>query len=63
MKLVSYRKGKNTPFRIGAMLDKKNVLDLEYAFRQMEIANGGEGTENFTTARMPFFSLGRLHLN
>lgn len=58
MKLVSYRKGKNTPFRIGAMLDKKNVLDLEYAFRQMEIANGGEGTENFTADPNAFFLAG-----
>ncbi|AVQ99823.1 2-hydroxyhepta-2,4-diene-1,7-dioate isomerase [Oceanobacillus iheyensis] len=58
MKLVSYRKGKNSPFRIGAMLDKKNVLDLEYAFRQMEMANGGEGTENFPADPNAFFLAG-----
>jgi acylpyruvate hydrolase len=58
MKLVSYRKGENTPFRIGTMVDEKKVMDLEDALRQMEMANGGEGTENFPADPNAFFLAG-----
>ncbi|WP_042222541.1 fumarylacetoacetate hydrolase family protein [Oceanobacillus manasiensis] len=56
MKLVSYRKEKNSPFQMGVLLDTDKVLDLQDANKQLELS--GEARYEFPADPTAFFTGG-----